>query len=56
MAAPFPPPFRHVDRPASRRPVPAQFPDPAVPTEGPRIVRTGHSPTEREWTFVRARW
>ena len=54
-AAPFPPPFRNVDRPASPRPVPAQFPDPAVPTEGPRIVRTGHSPTEREWTIVPAR-
>jgi hypothetical protein len=54
-AAPFPPPFRNVDRSASRRPVPAQFPDPAVPTEGPRIVRTGHSPTEREWTIVPAR-
>jgi NADPH-dependent 2,4-dienoyl-CoA reductase/sulfur reductase-like enzyme len=54
-AAPFPPPYRNVDRSASRWPVPAQFPDPAVPTEGPRIVRTGHSPTEREWTIVPAR-
>jgi NADPH-dependent 2,4-dienoyl-CoA reductase/sulfur reductase-like enzyme len=53
-AAPFPPPFRNVDRSASRRPVPAQFPDPAVPTEGPRIVRSGHSPTDREWTIVPA--
>jgi NADPH-dependent 2,4-dienoyl-CoA reductase/sulfur reductase-like enzyme len=52
MAAPFPPQYRNVDRPASRRPVPANFPDPTVPTEGPRIVRTGHSPTEREWTIV----
>jgi NADPH-dependent 2,4-dienoyl-CoA reductase/sulfur reductase-like enzyme len=55
-AAPFPPGYRNVDRPASRRPVPAEFPDPAVPTEGPRIERTGHSPTEREWALVRARW
>jgi NADPH-dependent 2,4-dienoyl-CoA reductase/sulfur reductase-like enzyme len=55
MAAPFPPGYRTVDRPASRRPVPAEFPDPAVPTEGPRIVRTGHSPTERQWALLRAR-
>jgi NADPH-dependent 2,4-dienoyl-CoA reductase/sulfur reductase-like enzyme len=55
-AAPFPPAYRNVDRPASRRPVPAEFPDPAVPTEGPRIVRTGHSPTDREWALLRARW
>jgi 3-phenylpropionate/trans-cinnamate dioxygenase ferredoxin reductase component len=55
MAAPFPPRYRNVDRPASRRAVPAEFPDPAVPTEGPRIVRTGHSPTERTWALVRAR-
>ena len=55
MAAPFPLRYQNVDRPASRRPIPAGFPDPAVPTEGPRIVRTGHSPTEREWTLVRTR-
>jgi NADPH-dependent 2,4-dienoyl-CoA reductase/sulfur reductase-like enzyme len=54
-AAPFSPRYRHVDRPAWRRPVPAQFPDPALPTEGPRIARTGHSPTEREWALVAAR-
>jgi NADPH-dependent 2,4-dienoyl-CoA reductase/sulfur reductase-like enzyme len=52
IGAPFPPRHPNVDRPARRRPVPAGFPDPAVPTEGPRIVRTGHSPTEREWTFA----
>jgi NADPH-dependent 2,4-dienoyl-CoA reductase/sulfur reductase-like enzyme len=55
MAAPFPPRYLNVDHPASRRPVPAGFPDPAVPTEGPRIARTGHSPTEGEWALVRAR-
>jgi NADPH-dependent 2,4-dienoyl-CoA reductase/sulfur reductase-like enzyme len=54
IAAPFPPLYRNVDQPASRRAVPAEFPDPAVPTESPRIVRTGHSPTEREWTIARA--
>jgi hypothetical protein len=26
-----------------------------VPTEGPMIVRTGHSPTERAWTLLPAR-
>ena len=54
MAASFPPQSLNVDQPSARRAVPARFPDPAVPTEGPRIVRTGHSPTEREWTYVTA--
>jgi NADPH-dependent 2,4-dienoyl-CoA reductase/sulfur reductase-like enzyme len=55
MGAPFPPRYANVDRPASRRTVPAEFPDPAVPTEHPRIARTGYSPTERKWTIMRAR-
>jgi hypothetical protein len=55
MAAPFPPRYRNVDQPGSRRALPAEFPDPSVPTEGPRIVRAGHSPTERAWTFVAGR-
>jgi NADPH-dependent 2,4-dienoyl-CoA reductase/sulfur reductase-like enzyme len=54
-AAPFPPQYHNVARPGSRRVLPAEFPDPAVPTEGPRIVRTGHSPTERAWTLMPAR-
>jgi Reductase C-terminal len=54
-AAPFPPQYRNVAQPASRRVLPAEFPDPAVPTEGPMIVRTGHSPTERAWTLLPAR-
>jgi NADPH-dependent 2,4-dienoyl-CoA reductase/sulfur reductase-like enzyme len=54
-AAPFPPEYRNVDERAPRRPVPAEFPDPAVPTERPRIMRTGHSPTGRVWTVVPAR-
>jgi NADPH-dependent 2,4-dienoyl-CoA reductase/sulfur reductase-like enzyme len=53
--APFPPRHSNVDQPASRRPKPAGFPDPAVPAERPRIVRTGHSPTERQWTTVQER-
>src|SRR3954470_4206994 len=54
-AAPFPPQYRTVAQPGSRRVLPAEFPDPAVPTEGPMIVRTGHSPTERAWTLRPAR-
>jgi NADPH-dependent 2,4-dienoyl-CoA reductase/sulfur reductase-like enzyme len=54
MGVPFPPRYPNVDQPASRRFLPAEFPDPAVPTEGPRIARTGHSPTGRDWTIVRA--
>lgn len=52
IAAPFSPRYRNVDHPASPLAIPAEFPDPAVPTEPPRIVRTGHSPTERAWTIV----
>jgi NADPH-dependent 2,4-dienoyl-CoA reductase/sulfur reductase-like enzyme len=52
-AAPFPPQYRNVAQPESRRVLPADFPDPAVPTETPVIVRTGHSPTERAWTLTR---
>jgi NADPH-dependent 2,4-dienoyl-CoA reductase/sulfur reductase-like enzyme len=54
-AAPFPPQFRNVAQPDPRQVQSADFPDPAVPTEGPIIVRTGHSPTERTWTLMPAR-
>ncbi len=54
-AAPFPPPYRSVAQPEPRQVQSAAFPDPAVPTEGPIIVRTGHSPTERTWTLMPAR-
>jgi hypothetical protein len=50
--APFPPRYPNVDQPASRRPAAAGFPDPAVPTERPSILRTGHSPIERQWTIA----
>ena len=50
--APFPPRHHNIDRPTSQRPMPAGFPDPAVPTEGPSIVRTGHSPAERQWVIA----
>jgi len=54
-AAPFPPQYRNVAQPEVRQVLPAEFPDPVVPTEGPMIVRTGHSPTERAWTLLPAR-
>jgi NADPH-dependent 2,4-dienoyl-CoA reductase/sulfur reductase-like enzyme len=54
-AAPFPPQYRNVAQPEPRPVQPAAFPDPALPTESPMIVRTGHSPTERTWTLVPAR-
>ena len=53
--APFPPQYRNVAQPDSRQVLQAEFPDPVVPTEGPMIVRTGHSPTERAWTLMPAR-
>jgi hypothetical protein len=54
-ATPFPPQYRNVAQPESRQVLQADFPDPALPTEGPMIVRTGHSPTERAWTLMAAR-
>jgi len=54
-AAPFPPQYRNVAQPEVRQVLQAEFPDPVVPTEGPMIVRTGHSPTERAWTLLPAR-
>ena len=54
-AAPFPPRYQNVDRPASRKPVPAEFPDRPVPTGRPRIVGTGHSPNGREWAIAAGR-
>lgn len=44
-AAPFPPTFRTVDRrPEGRQPVPADFPDPSLPTHGPTVTLSGYSP------------
>lgn len=46
--APFPPPFPTVDRRSDgHRPVPADFPDPSVPTHGPTITLSGYSPADR---------
>ncbi|MER6998790.1 FAD-dependent oxidoreductase [Streptomyces sp. NPDC000410] len=53
---PFPPPFPTVDRrPEGRHPVPADFPDPSVPTHGPTVTLSGYSPADRRITFTPAR-
>ncbi|MGW7194061.1 NAD(P)/FAD-dependent oxidoreductase, partial [Streptomyces sp. NPDC054838] len=53
--APFPVPFTTVDRrPDGHRPVPADFPDPSVPTHGPTITLSGYSPADRRMTFTPA--
>ncbi|MEW2416593.1 FAD-dependent oxidoreductase [Streptomyces sp. NPDC046866] len=53
--APFPPPFTNVDRRAEgARPVPADFPDPSVPTHGPTVTLSGYSPADRRLTFTPA--
>ncbi|AUA12163.1 FAD-dependent oxidoreductase [Streptomyces sp. SID8382] len=55
QAAPFPLPFTTVDRrPEGMRPVPAGFPDPSVPTHGPEVTVSGHSPTDQRVTFTPA--
>ncbi|WP_093346273.1 NAD(P)/FAD-dependent oxidoreductase [Saccharopolyspora kobensis] len=52
QAAPFPP-----ELPGRRgeRPVPARFPDPALPSHGPTVTLTGHSPSEKRVVFTPAR-
>jgi 3-phenylpropionate/trans-cinnamate dioxygenase ferredoxin reductase subunit len=49
-SAPFPPPPAGYDRP-EMKPVPAEFPDPRVPTSIPDVILTGHDPTERGAEF-----
>ncbi|MFF5449373.1 NAD(P)/FAD-dependent oxidoreductase [Streptomyces sp. NPDC012888] len=54
--APFPPEFDNVDRrPEGRQPMPADFPDPSVPTHGPTVTLSGYSPADRRMTFTPAR-
>jgi len=54
--APFPPSFPTVDRrPEERQPMPADFPDPSVPTHGPTVTVSGYSPADRRLTFTPAR-
>ncbi|MFF4095991.1 NAD(P)/FAD-dependent oxidoreductase [Streptomyces sp. NPDC001834] len=55
-AAPFPPTYASVDhRPEGLRPVPADFPDPSLPTHGPSVTVSGYSPTDQQITFTPAR-
>ncbi|MFJ9341597.1 NAD(P)/FAD-dependent oxidoreductase [Streptomyces sp. NPDC101733] len=54
--APFPPPFPTMDRrPEGNKPLPADFPDPSVPTHGPTITLSGYSPADRRLTFTPGR-
>jgi NADPH-dependent 2,4-dienoyl-CoA reductase/sulfur reductase-like enzyme len=50
-SAPFPPPPAGFDQPADMQPVPAEFPDPRIPTALPDVVLTGHDPTDRAAEF-----
>lgn len=51
--APFPPEYRTVDRRTETlRPVDPAFPDPHLPSHGPTVTLTGHSPSERRVEFV----
>ncbi|MGW2252988.1 NAD(P)/FAD-dependent oxidoreductase [Kitasatospora sp. NPDC001660] len=53
QAAPFPPEFTTVDRrPEGMRPVPAAFPDPSLPSHGPTVTLSGHSPSDRRVSFT----
>ncbi|MER7133491.1 NAD(P)/FAD-dependent oxidoreductase [Streptosporangium saharense] len=55
-AAPFPPDFPNVDRRAGgTRPIPADFPDPSLPSHGPTVTLSGYSPSERRLQFTPAR-
>jgi 3-phenylpropionate/trans-cinnamate dioxygenase ferredoxin reductase component len=36
-------------------PVPADFPDPSLPTHGPTVTLTGYSPSDRRLVFTPAR-
>ncbi len=51
QSAPFTPPPPGWDRPDDMKPVPAEFPEPGVPTGIPEVVLTGHDPGERSAEF-----
>jgi hypothetical protein len=56
VRAPFPPDYATVDRrPGGMRPVPAEFPDPSLPSHGATVTLTGHDPSERRVQFTPAR-
>jgi NADPH-dependent 2,4-dienoyl-CoA reductase/sulfur reductase-like enzyme len=52
-AAPFPPEFDMVGRPADARPVPAGIPERISAIHDATVVVTGHNPAERRATLVR---
>ncbi|MFF7140275.1 FAD/NAD(P)-binding oxidoreductase [Streptomyces sp. SID2888] len=55
-AAPFPLEYSTVDRrPEGRRPIPADFPDPSLPTHGPTVTLSGYAPVDRRLVFTPAR-
>ncbi|MFF4763408.1 NAD(P)/FAD-dependent oxidoreductase [Streptomyces sp. NPDC001292] len=51
QSGPFPPPPPGWDQPPDTKPMPAEFPDPRVPTAIPDVVLTGHAPSERTAEF-----
>ncbi|MGM9334018.1 NAD(P)/FAD-dependent oxidoreductase [Streptomyces murinus] len=54
--APFPVEYPTLDRrPENRRPVPADFPDPSLPTHGPMVTLSGYSPADTQLVFHPAR-
>ncbi|MEU9919784.1 FAD-dependent oxidoreductase [Streptomyces griseoluteus] len=53
QGAPFPVEYPTVDRrPEGRKPVPADFPDPSLPTHGPTVTLSGYSPADRRLVFT----
>jgi NADPH-dependent 2,4-dienoyl-CoA reductase/sulfur reductase-like enzyme/ferredoxin len=54
QAAPFPPQFPAADPPPSRRPVPAEIHEHALPQQA-TVVLTGHDPSERRAVLVHGR-
>ncbi|MGW1894668.1 NAD(P)/FAD-dependent oxidoreductase [Streptomyces sp. NPDC002004] len=55
-AEPFPLEFPTADRrPEGRQPVPADFPDPSLPTHGPTVTLSGYSPADRRLVFTPGR-
>nr|WP_309227061.1 FAD-dependent oxidoreductase [Streptomyces lunaelactis] len=54
--APFPPQFPTLDRRSDgQRSLPADFPDPSVPTHGPTVTVSGYSPADRRMVFTPGR-
>ncbi|RZU35869.1 NADPH-dependent 2,4-dienoyl-CoA reductase/sulfur reductase-like enzyme [Streptomyces sp. BK022] len=53
QGAPFPVEYPTMDRrPEGRKAVPADFPDPALPTHGPTVTLSGYSPADRRLVFT----